>query len=51
MTSVRHNPDTVRGPDVSFVAAGRIAEAGIPVGYWPGLPDLAIEVVSPNNRR
>jgi Uma2 family endonuclease len=45
------DPDTVRGPDVSFVAAERIPESGIPVGYWPGPPDLAVEVVSPNDRR
>jgi len=45
------DPDTVRGPDVSFVARERVEEAGIPAGYWPGPPDLAIEVVSPNDRR
>lgn len=45
------DPDTVRGPDVSFVAAERIPGTGIPVGYWPGPPDLAVEVVSPNDRR
>jgi Uma2 family endonuclease len=43
-------PDTVRGPDVSFVARSRVDEIGIPRGYWPGPPDLAIEVVSPNDR-
>jgi len=45
------DPDTVRGPDVSFVARERVPETGIPAGYWPGPPDLAIEVVSPNDRR
>jgi len=45
------DPDTVRGPDLCFVAAERIPETGIPAGYWPGPPDLAIEVVSPNDRR
>jgi len=45
------DPDTVRGPDVSFVSRERVEESGIPVGYWPGPPDLAIEVVSPNDRR
>lgn len=45
------DPDTVRGPDVSFVSRARVDEAGIPAGYWPGPPDLAIEVVSPNDRR
>jgi Uma2 family endonuclease len=45
------DPDTVRGPDVSFVARDRIPQSGIPRGYWPGPPDLAVEVVSPNDRR
>lgn len=45
------DPDTVRAPDVAFVARARIPEGGIPRGYWPGPPDLAIEVVSPNDRR
>ncbi len=43
-------PDTVRAPDVSFVAADRVAQTGIPRQYWPGPPDLAVEVVSPNDR-
>ena len=45
------DPDTVRGPDACFVATDRIPEGGIPAGYWPGPPDLAIEVVSPDDRR
>lgn len=43
-------PDTVRAPDVAFVAKRRADEIGIPRGYWPGPPDLAVEVVSPNDR-
>jgi len=42
-------PDTVRAPDASFVARDRIAATGIPVGFWPGPPDLAVEVVSPRD--
>jgi Uma2 family endonuclease len=45
------DPDTVRAPDVAFVARERIPQSGIPTGYWPGPPDLAVEVVSPNDRR
>jgi Uma2 family endonuclease len=45
------DPDTVRAPDVAFVASARVPADGIPRGYWPGPPDLAIEVVSPNDRR
>lgn len=44
------DPDTVRAPDVAFVAKPRVDEIGIPRGYWPGAPDLAVEVVSPNDR-
>lgn len=45
------DPDTVRAPDVAFVARDRVDTMGIPTGYWPGPPDLAIEVVSPNDGR
>lgn len=44
------NPDTVRGPDVAFVRRESIPEAGIPEGFWPGTPDLAIEIRSPGDR-
>ena len=44
---LRSDPDTVRGPDVSFVTQERVDDIGMPRGYWPGPPDLAIEVVSP----
>ena len=43
------NPDTVRLPDVSFVRVERIP-ANAPLGYIPLAPDLAIEIVSPNDR-
>ena len=45
------NPDTVRVPDVAFVAANRLREARRKGGFWPGAPDLAAEVVSPNDSR
>ncbi|MBI5666413.1 MAG: Uma2 family endonuclease [Chloroflexi bacterium] len=38
----------VRAPDVGFIAAGRLPE-GLPDGYVPFAPDLAVEVVSPND--
>jgi Uma2 family endonuclease len=44
------NPDSVRGPDVSFVAHGRLPGGGIPDGPWPFAPDLAVEVLSPGDR-
>jgi Uma2 family endonuclease len=43
------NPDTVRAPDAAFVTRERIEKLGIPKEYWPGAPDLAVEVVSPND--
>ncbi|MDP2710055.1 MAG: Uma2 family endonuclease [Solirubrobacteraceae bacterium] len=45
------DPDTVRAPDVAFVGIERVPDTGIPRGYWSGPPDLAVEVVSPNDRR
>ena len=44
------NPDRVRAPDISFVRAERIPATGIPNAFWPGPPDLAVEVRSPTNR-
>jgi Uma2 family endonuclease len=42
------NPDTVLAPDVAFVRQERIDEIGIPRTYFPGAPDLAVEVLSPS---
>jgi Uma2 family endonuclease len=47
---LRSDPDTVRAPDVSFVRADRIPAGGLVAGYWPGAPDLAVEVLSPSDR-
>lgn len=43
------NPDHVRAPDVAFVSREREDEVGEMHGYFPGPPDLAIEVISPND--
>ncbi|MCA1849912.1 MAG: Uma2 family endonuclease [Acidobacteria bacterium] len=43
------DPDTVRAPDIAFVRRERIPESGIPKGFWPGAPDLAVEVTSPGD--
>jgi Uma2 family endonuclease len=43
------NPDTVRAADVSFIAKARIPKDGMPLGFWPGAPDLAVETVSPGD--
>jgi Uma2 family endonuclease len=44
------DPDTVRAPDVAFVARARIEQVGPVEGFWPGAPDLVVEVVSPGDR-
>ena len=44
------NPDTVRAPDAAFVRRERVKAIGEIEGYWPEAPDLAVEVVSPNDR-
>ena len=47
--TLRRKPDTVRAPDAAFVSAARIPPGGIQSGYFPGAPDLAVEVVSPDD--
>jgi len=46
---LRRNPDTVRGADIAFVKASRVPQGARPTGYFPGAPDLAVEVVSPSD--
>jgi Uma2 family endonuclease len=43
------DPPTVRGPDVALVFGGRMP-APPPVKFFPGPPDLAVEVLSPDDR-
>lgn len=43
------NPDTVRAPDVAFIRGERVEQIGDAEGYWPGPPDLAVEVISPSD--
>lgn len=47
---IEENPDTVLAPDVAFIRRENIPETGIPKKYWPGAPDLAVEVLSPGDR-
>ena len=47
---IAEDPDTVRAPDVAFVARERAA-AIQPRGYAAIAPDLVAEVVSPDDRR
>ena len=43
------DPDTVRAPDVALVIKTRVEEVGEFEGFWPGAPDLAVEVISPGD--
>jgi Uma2 family endonuclease len=45
---IARDPDTVRAPDVAFVRRDRQPQS--PTGFFPGAPDLAVEVVSPTDR-
>lgn len=47
---IHADPDTVRAPDAAFISRERLERVGPVGGYWPGAPDLAVEVVSPNDR-
>ena len=44
-------PDNVRSPDISFVATGRLPDEREPVGFAALAPDLAVEILSPRDRR
>ena len=48
--TLQRNPDTVRAPDAAFVAKDRMPQGETPDGYLALAPDLAIEVISPNDR-
>lgn len=47
---LRRDPDTVRGPDVSFVSHARLPAQGYAGTFWHMAPDLAVEILSPSNR-
>lgn len=39
----------MRGLDAAFVSNEKLAQFGVPEGFFPAAPDLAVEVISPNN--
>ena len=43
------DPDTVRAPDVAFVASEQADAVGRTERYWPGAPDFVAEVISPDD--
>ncbi|HVS81263.1 MAG TPA: Uma2 family endonuclease [Pyrinomonadaceae bacterium] len=44
------DPDTVRAPDIAFVAREKVEKTGRLKGFRSGAPDLAVEVLSPSDR-
>jgi Uma2 family endonuclease len=46
---ITDSPDTVRAPDVAFVQQQRIPAGELTEKFWPGAPDLAVEVISPTD--
>lgn len=43
---ITDSPDTVRAPDIAFVSKERIPAGELTEKFWPGAPDLAVEVIS-----
>jgi Uma2 family endonuclease len=48
-TGFRLPAGNVRSPDASFVARGRFEGEKVPMGFSPVPPDLAVEVLSPDD--
>ena len=48
---LERDPDTVREPDVAFVSVQKIPLAAELDGYAEAVPDLVVEIVSPNQSR
>lgn len=47
---LERDPDTVRGPDVYYIAPERASGVSIPEAFWNTAPDLAVEIVSPSDK-
>jgi Uma2 family endonuclease len=47
---IEHDPDTVLAPDTAFVRKGRVPTSRKRRGFMTLIPDLVIEIVSPNDR-
>lgn len=46
----QRDPDSVRGPDVSFYSFSRVPNGADPTGYPSVVPEVAVEVRSPTDR-
>jgi Uma2 family endonuclease len=47
---IERDPDLVRAPDAGFVRKGRVPKT-VWNKYFPGVPDLAVEVTSPDDTK
>jgi len=47
---LERNPDTVRAPDIAFIATQNLPAQDPKGAFWPAPPDLAVEVLSPSDR-
>ncbi len=46
---LERDPDTVREPDIAFISAGKFPLDDEGPGYFEGIPELVVEVVSPSD--
>jgi Uma2 family endonuclease len=46
---VATDPDTVLAPDAAFIRQEAFDRVGMTKSFWPGAPDLAVEVMSPDD--
>ncbi|MBX3425147.1 MAG: Uma2 family endonuclease [Pirellulales bacterium] len=47
---VERDPDTVRAPDLAFIAKENLPQRIPESAFWPGAPDFVVEVLSPEDR-
>ena len=48
---LERNPDTVREPDIAFISAAKMPLGMDIPGYSEAVPDLVVEIASPNDSR
>ncbi len=46
---IARDPDTVRAPDIAFIHKDHLPAENPEDAFWPGAPDLAVEVISPGD--
>jgi len=47
--NLSYDPERVRGADVAFISTERLPGGKLPEKFFPGAPDLVVEVLSPSN--